>query len=274
MTRSPKISVVMSVYNHGTFVEDAIRSVLDQKFQDYEFLIVDDASTDGAMSVAQKWARADARIQVLRNETRLGLTKSLNRAIGYAAAPWIARQDADDVSYPARFQSQMDRLEKKTEVGILGTWYEGIDKEGNRLYRTALPVTDQGIKRWLKTINCLCHGSVIFSKDLFMRVGKYPEQYPFAQDYALWLRFSKVTKIENIPETLYQRRMHEGAISQTNQERWQVLQQIKLDAGLIEKRETIKEFIAGEYRIHGKFLIGMRQYKEGTMSLLKGMLRI
>ena len=264
----------MSVYNHQAFVEDAIRSVLDQKFQDYEFLIADDASTDGTMALAEKWARADHRIRVLRNETRLGLTKSLNRAISQTSAPWIARQDADDVSHSDRLRSQMDRLDENPDIGVLGTWYEGINEKGRHLYKMILPVGDKEIKKWLNTVNCFCHGTVIFSRDLFIKAGGYPEKYPFAQDYALWLRFSKLTKIGNVPEVLYQRRIHEGAVSQLNQERWQILQQIKLDMGLIDRREAIKEFIAREYRVHGKFLLGMGQYKEGVMSLLKGLLRV
>lgn len=273
MNRTPELSVVMSAYNAECFLDKAIGSILDQQFSDYEFVIIDDASTDGTMNLAQKWGRVDDRIRVLKNETRLGLTKSLNRAISQTMAPWIARQDADDVSHGARLRSQMDQLHKNLDVGVLGTWYEAINEEGLHLYRMVLPVMDQEIKKWLKTINCLCHGAVIFSKDLFMKIGGYPEKYPFAQDYALWLRFSKRTKIKNIPEVLYQRRIHDGAVSQLNQERWQVLQHLKLDEGLIDEQEELKEFIAREYRIHGKFLLEMGQYKEGIMSLLKGLLR-
>jgi hypothetical protein len=273
MNRTPELSIVMSVYNAERFLDKAIGSILDQQFSDYEFVIVDDASTDSTMNLVQKWAAADDRIKIFRNETRLGLTKSLNRAISQTTAPWIARQDGDDVSHSARLRLQMDQLGKNPDVGVLGTWYEGIDKEGRHLYWMTLPAVDQKIKRWLRTINCLCHGTVIFSKDLFIKAGGYPEKYPFAQDYALWLRFSKLTKIKNIPEVLYQRRIHDGAVSQLNQERWQVLQQLKLDAGLIGKQEGLKEFIAREYRIHGKFLLGIGQYKEGIMSLLEGLLR-
>lgn len=274
MNRIPELSVVMSVYNAERFLDKAIGSILDQQFSDYEFIIVDDASTDSTMNLVKKWAGADDRIKIFRNETRLGLTKSLNRAISQTTAPWIARQDGDDFSHSARLRLQMDQLGKNPDVGVLGTWYEGINEEGRHLYQMALPVMDQEIKRWLRTTNCFCHGTVIFSRDLFIKTGGYPEKYPFAQDYALWLRFSKLTKIKNIPEVLYQRRIHDGAVSQLNQERWQVLQQLKLDAGLIGKQEGLKEFIAREYRIHGQFLLGMGQYKEGIMSLLKGLLRV
>lgn len=273
MKKSPVVSVVMSVYNAERFLDKAVRSVLDQEFSDYEFVISDDASTDGTGDLAQKWSRVDDRIRVLKNETRLGLTKSLNRAIHQTTAPWIARQDADDMSHSARLRLQMDQLSQNPDVGMLGTRYQGINEEDKYLYRMMLPITDREIKKWLGKINCFCHGSVIFSRELFTKTGGYPEEYPFAQDYALWLRFSKLTKMANVPEALYQRRIHQGAVSQSNQERWQVLQQLKFNEGLIAKREELKKFIAREYRIHGEFLLGMGQYKEGIMSLLKGLLR-
>ncbi len=272
MTRSPKVSVVMSVYNHEAFVEDAIRSVLDQKFQDYEFLIADDASTDLSLSLVKKWASYDSRIRVLRNECRLGLTKSLNRAIRLASGDWIARQDADDVSITSRLEIQLRHLEANPELGLIGSFYEGIDEQARHLYYFVLPTADEELKKWLKNINCFCHGSVMFSKKVFTRIGGYPEQYPFAQDYALWLRFRSLIGMENVSEFLYQRRIHPGAISKINQERWIVLQRLKFDAGLTNEYLPLKRFIANEYEIHGKFLMKMGQHKMGIMSLLRGLL--
>ncbi len=261
----------MSVYNSRPFLEEAIRSILDQEFKDFEFIVVDDASIDESLELVQKLARLDDRIRILRNETRLGLTKSLNRAISQATNEWIARQDADDLSHPGRFLMQMERLQREPTVGLIGTAYEAITEQKKHLYYMNLPVTDTGIKKWLPMINCFCHGSVIFSKKVFLRAGGYPEQYLFAQDYALWLRFAPLTKMENVPEALYKKRLHAQSVSVKYTERWQVLQQLKFDAGLIKEQKPVREFVASEHFQHGRFLMEMGYYKKGVMSFLNGL---
>ncbi len=270
MNRTPELSVVMSVYNTERFLDKAIRSILDQQFSDYEFIIVDDASTDGTMNLVQKWAAADDRIKIFRNETRLGLTKSLNRAISQTTAPWIARQDADDVSIGQRLRLQMEYLREKSAVGLIGTFYKGVDEQGEGLYTVKFPTEDAQIKRFLKTINVFCHGSVVFSKRIFLKAGRYPEEYPFGQDYALWLRFIPLTQMSNLPECLYSKRLHGQSVSQRHPERWGVIQQIKLDAGLMNKPMKLERFIAREFFLHGRYLFKMRQYRSGIMSFLKG----
>lgn len=262
----------MSVHNGESFLERAVQSILNQKFQDYEFIIMDDASTDRSLELIGEAARQDDRIRVLRNETRLGLTRSLNLAVRQTTSDWIARQDADDISYPSRLYLQMERLKRDSALGLLGSFYEGIDEKGRCLYQMPLPRSSNEIKRWLQTVNCFGHGSVIFSKKIFMQAGGYPEQYPFAQDYALWLRLADLTKMSNLPEVLYQKRIHKESVSQKNPGRWEVLQQLKLDAGLIQKRVRRKQFMAREHWHHGRFLIGMGQYQTGINSLLKGVL--
>lgn len=272
MRSSKGLSVIMSVCNGGSFLEEAVQSILNQKFQDYEFLIVDDASTDSTPELLEKMASQDDRIRVLKNQTNLGLTKSLNLAIRQATSNWIARQDADDISSPDRLHLQMECLKRDSALGLLGSFYEGIDEKGRLLYRMMLPTGSHEIGRWLQTVNCFCHGSVIFSKKVFMQVRGYPEQYPFAQDYALWLRLASLTKMGNLPSVLYRKRIHKRSVSQKNPDRWEVAQQLKLDAGLIQKQVGRNRFMAREHWHHGQFLIGMGRYQTGINSLLKGSL--
>ncbi len=270
MSLVPKVSVVMSVYNTEVFLEKAILSILNQQFKDYEFIMVDDASTDNSFEVIEKWRRVDDRIRVLRNEDRLGLTKSLNRTIAYACGEWIARQDADDISNENRLRLQLERLRKVPEIGLIGTRYQAMDRNEIPLYEMLLPLGDDQIEKWLRTTNCFCHGSVIFSKKLFNQLGGYPEKYPFSQDYALWLRFSSMTQLENLPEILYSRRIHEKSISNMNPKRWETLQQLKLDEGIAKEKIKLERFIAEEYMSHGRFLFEMRHYRMALGSFLKG----
>ena len=126
----PAISVLMSVYNGGRYLADSIRSILDQSFGDFEFLIVDDASSDGSLEIIEEFACNDKRIVILRNECNLGLTRSLNLGLDRARGKYIARQDADDISLPKRLEKQWEFLEANHEIGVMGTAYYLINACG------------------------------------------------------------------------------------------------------------------------------------------------
>ncbi len=132
MNATPSISVLTTVYNAGRFFDASIRSILNQTFRDFEFLIVDDASTDGSAGVAGEWARKDSRIRVIRNEANKGQTPCLNQGLALARGRWIARQDADDLSHPLRLTRQFEHVTLKPGTVLLGTNGRIID-EGDRL---------------------------------------------------------------------------------------------------------------------------------------------
>jgi glycosyltransferase involved in cell wall biosynthesis len=204
----------MSVYNGERFLRQAVESILNQTFPDFEFIVVDDGSTDGTAEILSGYAGADPRICVITQENR-GLIQSLNRAIGVAQGEYMARMDADDISMPERLAVQVRWLDAHPQVAVLGTRYDEIDehskvvRRGNRYVGSAL------VERALLQGNSsvFCHGSVMFRRACFERVGGYREQFKHAEDYDLWLRMAEHYELDNLAETLYQHRLRLDSVS-------------------------------------------------------------
>lgn len=151
MATAPALSVFMSVYNGARYLDEAIASILGQDFADFEFLIVNDGSTDGSAALLQKWAATDRRIILIDRENR-GLVFSLNEMIALAKAPLLARMDCDDISLPNRFSMQIEYLNAHPEIGILGTNTRDITEDGCIIigeisYPLTRPKRKQGYKR-------------------------------------------------------------------------------------------------------------------------------
>ncbi len=207
---SPAISALMSVYNGAPWVREAVESVLTQTASDLELIVVDDGSTDATPELLG--AIRDARLRVER-QSRAGLTRSLNRALQFSTAPLVARMDADDVALPERFARQLDFLERHPEVGLLGTGCQEISPSGE-VVRTVTPPADDGaIRRALIRANPFIHSSVVMRRAALEAVGNYDETLPVAQDYDLWIRMSRVTRLANLPDPLVLRRLTPGRVS-------------------------------------------------------------
>lgn len=216
---SYKLSVVLPVFNAELYVAKSIESILGQTIDNFEFIIIDDGSTDNSISIIKKYADQDSRIKLISRENR-GLCFSLNEAIAIASAPWIARMDADDISDTNRFERQLSQLEK-TGADICGTWMELFGINGTRVKR--YPVSDAAIKTELLFGSPLGHGTVIMrsskAKDL-----PYLKEYEKAEDYDLWERATQAGWLmTNIPEVLYRYRLHEFQSTSTGYLRQQSL---------------------------------------------------
>lgn len=198
--RDPLISVVMSVYNGKKYVREAVDSVLDQDCADFEFIIVDDGSTDGTAAILS--AYTDPRIRVIRQENR-GLTRSLNRGIQEARGAYIARQDADDRSLPQRLATQAAFLLAHDDIALVGSAVEVLSNTGRHLATFRHPTDPSEIQKTLHNYNCFWHGSVMFRRDSFLALGGYDERFVTAQDYDMWLRFSERHRLANLAEPLY-----------------------------------------------------------------------
>lgn len=211
---NPRVSVVMGVYNGAKYLRESIESVLRQSFQDFEFLIIDDASTDSTPEILREYALEDKRVRLLENETNLGLTKSLNRGLQVARSEFIARQDADDVSDPHRLEIQLRFMDTHPEVGLLGTGYDTIDDEGNVLQRGRPPQSDTAIRWQMLFHNAFCHSSVILRRSILSKEGlSYDESLPYSQDVELWTRVLQHTAAANLNEPLVYLRRHSGNVS-------------------------------------------------------------
>lgn len=213
----PKISVVMSIYNGEAHLREAVESILNQSFRDFEFITIDDASADGTPAILAEYAKKDGRLRVIRNEANLGLTKSLNKGIRMSAGVYIARMDADDVSYPDRFKLQTAYLDTHPSCGVVGTWGVEIDENGKMLRTVRFPATGAELKKTLIKYNPFFHSSIMLRKKALDDVGLYDESWQCAQDYELYFRIVKRYELANLPLILTaQRRTSQSVTSKKN----------------------------------------------------------
>ena len=214
MQVKPKITVIMSVYNAQTYLNEAIESILNQSFSDFEFLIINDCSEDDTRKILDGFARQDHRIKLLTNKKNLGLTKNLNRLVQMSNGEYIARMDADDISLSERFKEQIDYFESHTDIDITGTYSQNISSEGKVIGERKVPHTHEEITKLLPKLNPLSHPTVMFRTSALKRIGGYNERYKTSQDFHLWFKATgHGLKINNIPKVLFQYRMNDSYVS-------------------------------------------------------------
>jgi len=204
----------MGVWNGAPRVREAIESVLGQTLGDLELVVVDDGSTDATASILGSFG--DPRVRVTR-QRRGGLTSALRSALGLARAPLVARLDADDVALPERLERQRDFLERHPEVGLLGTAAREVDGIGREVGVVRPPTEDAALRGALIRHNPFVHSSVMMRRSALEQAGGYDPSFPVAQDYDLWMRMSRVTRMANLPEALVVRRLLPGRISATRE---------------------------------------------------------
>ena len=199
----PKVSVVMPVYNAWRFIDQSIRSILSQTFADFEFVILDDSSTDGSVEISRAWARQDDRIRVFENKARLGHSATSNLAVSLARGKYVARMDADDVSHPERLDSQWQVLSRSADIVLVGTLADGIDAEGKQV---------RPRDRWRiirrSSFAPFAHGSIIFRKEVFDAVCGYRGSGTRVGDQDLYHRMASKGRMITLPEALYHYRYH------------------------------------------------------------------
>lgn len=201
----------MSVYNGEKYLREAVDSILNQTYTDFEFIIINDGSTDGTKEILESCF--DHRIRLF-NQENIGLTKSLNKGLKIAKGELIAHQDADDISLPGRLEKQVKYVDCHPEIGILGTWAEVIDDKNKILKTCREPTQPIDISWKLIFQNCLIHSCTMYRKKIICEIGKYEEKIMRAQDYDLWSKLNiKNVKFAQIPEVLVQYRMHPNNIS-------------------------------------------------------------
>ena len=219
----PEISVLMSVYNGARWIEEAIESVLQQGFRDFEFVIIDDGSTDESLRCIRQYEERDQRIIVVK-KARTGLADSLNIGIRMARGRWIARLDADDVCERERLERQMLVARADPSIVLLGTRSTHIDEFG-RLGKTyKYPTDHQFLVRNLVTgRKFFAHSSALFRKDAALTVGGYRPRIRRAQDRDLWLRVLEFGRIGALPVSLIRYRIHAGQVSNDESGRRQIV---------------------------------------------------
>lgn len=211
----PEISVLLPVYNAERFLAKAIDSILVQTFENWELIIVDDASTDSSLQLIEKYN--DPRIVLLVNNKNRGISSSLNRAVAQARGRYLARMDADDISRPERLANQYEFLEKHPDIAVCGCWVRcfGMSKQV-----WCYPQSDAVAKSWLIFEPPFAHSAVMFRHEIFSETCRYNEEFTHAQDYEIWSRLAKDHKFSNLQEVLLEYRIHEDQTGR-KQSKWQ-----------------------------------------------------
>jgi len=203
IVKRPKVSVIMPIYNGEAFLTQAINSILTQSFTNFEFIIINDASTDSTGQILADFAKKDSRIFVITNSTNLKIARSLNRGIEIAKGEYIARMDADDISLPHRLEKQVIFMDTHPEIGVSGTWMT--------IYGTqevwAPPLFDDNIKANLFFESCLYHPTIIMQKKV-INIADYDHEMLPAEDYNFWTKLAihGDVKFANISEPLLEYR--------------------------------------------------------------------
>jgi glycosyltransferase involved in cell wall biosynthesis len=216
---SPRVSVIMPVYNTAAYLGEAIQSILDQSYGDFEFIIINDGSTDHSEQIINSFN--DPRIIYLNNEENQGLVYTLNRGVNLASGEWIARMDGDDISLPIRFEEQMQYLHDHPYVDVLATTVQLIDEQGAD---AGIWVDDQSailpeqILAHLPVNNCIAHPTVMVRAEILKKF-KYLEEQAQAEDYDLWLRMaSRGYVIHKLNETLVKHRISRTSFTRSRQQ--------------------------------------------------------
>lgn len=203
----------MTVYNCDQFIRQAIETIQNQTWTDYEFIIVDDGSTDSSLEIINKIAQTDSRIQVIES-SHVGRSKALNLAVRSSHGSYIANIDSDDLCENSRFQCQMEFLRTNQEIGLLGTSYNIYDEISKEKYSRILPQYDEEIKKLLVKHMYFYHSSIIFRRDIYDTINGYDEQLPVSIDYDFCVRMACKSKIGNLPQVLVTQRLNQTAFFQ------------------------------------------------------------
>lgn len=238
----PTVSVIMAVHNGLPYLEEAVGSILGQRLADFEFIVVEDGSTDG--SAAWLATQQDSRLRLVSNPQQMGLTRSLNKALENAECKYVARMDADDISHPKRLEAQVAYLQQHPKVDVLGTWARTLGKRPEQTWR--YPQADAEIRCELLFHSVLVHSSVMWRRETFERHKlAYGAQITRAQDYELWARAADRVRFANLGQVLVRYRVHPDQVGRVQGEEQQAvaasvrLRQLRA-LGLQPSREEIE----------------------------------
>ncbi|MBA7643492.1 Undecaprenyl-phosphate 4-deoxy-4-formamido-L-arabinose transferase [subsurface metagenome] len=222
MTRqTTKISVLTCCYNAENFIEEAIESILHQSYEEFEYVLVNDGSTDNTLSILKRYVSKDKQI-VLIEKKNTGLTDSLNVGFGQAKGEWIARLDADDVAMPERLSNQLNFVQDNDGVVLLGGGCIEVDKNGTATKKHVYPQEQKALMNRLENGKAFFpHSSAFFNKARVMELGGYNPKFTRSQDRDLWLRIGETARIACLQIPVVKLRKHFQMISNTNQGRLQ-----------------------------------------------------
>jgi glycosyltransferase involved in cell wall biosynthesis len=241
--RSPKLSVLMTVYNGMPYLPEAVESILSQDFADFECIIVDDGSTDETSRYLKQIQ--DPRVLILSQENG-GTAAAANFGLAQCRGEYLARMDADDITLPTRFGKQVRFLDKNPEIGLLGTQLAcmGECRIGKNLN---LPCSNQAIRQsLLKGKHALCHPTLMMRTQLLREIGGY-WKLRLIDDWDMMLRMTEVTQAHNLDEVLHHYRVHRGSLNGSRMKEMRFAYDYSIDAA-IRRQESRAPISADEFR--------------------------
>lgn len=210
----PFVSVIMPAYNAEKYIAEAIDSILNQTYKNFELIILDDASTDNTWKIIEDYASKDKRIISIRNEKNLYIAGNRNKGISIAKGTYIVWQDADDVSYPTRIKKLVQFMEDSVRVGICGSYIQSFNERGDldvRRYAT----DDRTLRAHIFMFSPVAQPAAIIRSDIFSKVGEFDESYPPAEDIDMSFRIGEFYDFANLPEILLKYREHPDSATHT-----------------------------------------------------------
>lgn len=199
----------MPVYNAEKYIGEAIESILNQTFTDFELIIIDDCSIDKTWGIIKEYAKKDGRIIIFRNENNLGIAGNRNLLISAAKGKYVVWQDPDDISMPCRIEHQYNLMEENGEVGICGGWLQFFDGNGKTSIRK-YKEKDAEVRKTIFNFSPVSHGCAIIRKSVFEQTGLYDLNYPLAEDLDMSFRIGKKYKFANLQEVIIKYRQNNG----------------------------------------------------------------
>jgi glycosyltransferase involved in cell wall biosynthesis len=226
---SPAVTVLMPVYNADRFVTETVETILAQTFWDFEFLIINDGSTDRSEQILRDYAARDVRIRLV-SRPNTGYVAALNEGLGLARGEFVARIDADDLSGPRRLELQVERMRREPDLVALGSNASAIDEDGLPLGDYSVPSTHEEIDAsHLRGSSAIHHPAVMLRPEAVKRVGGYRRHLMPCEDFDLWLRLAEVGRVANLSENLLTKRLFAGSAVATNLEKQEKLVKEILD---------------------------------------------
>ncbi len=210
----PKLSIIICSYNRASYIEKAIKSVLDQTFSSFEIIIIDDCSNDGTEEVVKNLVKVDPRIRYYKNEKNLGISKSRNKGVSLSAGEYVAMLDSDDYWIDnKKLEKQIEILNKDKEIGLIGSNILCINNEGKEIKKYFYKTADKEIREKILIKNQFAQSTIIFRKNLIDKIGNYDNNLEVCEDYDLWLKIGRISKFANIEDITTAYMIHPGGIS-------------------------------------------------------------
>lgn len=231
----------MAVWNSEKYLVEAIESVLNQTFRDFELIVINDGSIDNSSNILKKYADKDNRVVLVERENK-GLTKSLNEGCRLAKGKYIARMDADDISIEDRLLKQYEFLERNADVVMVGSEVEIIDEQGLELGPRGTVLDSHNIRKrlLLGDGSTLTHPVIMARRDAMKKIGYYDEEFTTSQDLDLFLKITEVGSAVNLSETLLLYRQHKQSVNSTKNETWSKFKRLAV-------KNTIERIGAEQY---------------------------